>query len=49
MTRQHETGLRSGDSLHLAVALELGASHIATLDRNLAENAKRHKMKNVFL
>ncbi|MEQ1743508.1 MAG: type II toxin-antitoxin system VapC family toxin, partial [Candidatus Nitrotoga sp.] len=27
MVRRHDSGLRSGDSLHLAVALELGASH----------------------
>jgi hypothetical protein len=31
--------------LHLAVALELGASHMATLDGTLAANAKRNGMK----
>lgn len=41
MVRNHHDGLRAGDSLHLAVALELGASHIATLDNNMAANAKR--------
>ena len=41
MVKQHRHGLRAGDSLHLAVALELGASHMATLDGTLAENAKR--------
>lgn len=45
MAQQHEHGLRSGDSLHLAVALELGASHMATLDGTLAANAKRNGMK----
>lgn len=45
MAQQHEHGLRSGDSLHLAVALELGASHIATLDTTLAANAKRNGIK----
>lgn len=45
MAKQHEHGLRSGDSLHLAVALELGASHMATLDGTLAANAKRNGMK----
>lgn len=45
MVRQHDHGLRAGDSLHLAVALELGASHIATLDATLAANAKRHGME----
>lgn len=33
-------GLRSGDSLHLAMAIETGASSIATADVNLAKNAK---------
>ena len=45
MVQRHEHGLRSGDSLHLAVALELGASHMATLDGILAANAKRNGMK----
>src|SRR5512142_1628216 len=36
MVSLHGSGLRSGDSLHLAVALGLGASHMATLDGNLA-------------
>ena len=33
-------GLRSGDSLHLAMAIEAGAASIATADVNLAKNAK---------
>lgn len=41
MVSLHGHGLRAGDSLHLAVALELGASHMATLDRTLAASAKR--------
>lgn len=45
MNQQHEHGLHSGDSLHLAVALELGANYIATLDVTLAANAKRNGMK----
>ena len=45
MVRLHDRGLRAGDSLHLAVALELGASHMATLDGTLAANAKRLGMK----
>ena len=47
MVRLHDHGLRAGDSLHLAVALELGASHMATLDGTLAANAKRLGMKLV--
>ena len=45
MVKPHQHGLRAGDSLHLAVALELGASHMATLDGTLAENAKRKGLK----
>ena len=45
MVKQHDHGLRAGDSLHLAVALELGASHMATLDGTLAANAKRDGME----
>ena len=45
MVQQHKHGLRSGDSLHLAVALELEAGHMATLDGTLAANAKRHEIK----
>jgi predicted nucleic acid-binding protein len=45
MVQQHAHGLRAGDSLHLAVALELGASHMATLDSTLAANAKRNRIK----
>lgn len=41
MVRLHDHGLRAGDSLHLAVALELKAGHMATLDATLAANAKR--------
>lgn len=47
MVRLYEHGLRAGDSLHLAVALELGASHMATLDGVLAGKARRHGMELV--
>ena len=40
MTLKAASGLRAGDSLHLSVALEAGASGIATADAVLAENAK---------
>ncbi len=45
MVRTHHDGLRAGDSLHLAVALELEASHVATLDNNMAANAKRYGLE----
>ncbi len=45
LVRPHQDGLRAGDSLHLAVALELGATQIATLDATLAKNAKAKGME----
>ena len=44
LIQQHAHGLRAGDSLHLAIALELAASHMATLDETLAANAQRSGM-----
>jgi predicted nucleic acid-binding protein len=44
MVQVHRHGLRSGDALHLAVAREIGAKTIATLDDTMAKNAKRLKM-----
>jgi len=41
MVRDAASGLRSGDSLHRAVALEIGASSMATADANLDANAKK--------
>ena len=41
------TGLRSGDSLHLAAALDAKAKQMATLDNVLEQNAKRLKLKTV--
>jgi len=39
------TGLRAGDALHLAVALDAKVKSMATLDDGLAKNAKRIKLK----
>lgn len=47
MARSYKHGLRSGDSLHLAVAREIGAQTIATLDRVMIKNAERLKMATV--
>jgi hypothetical protein len=35
-----KSGLRSGDSLHLAAAVEIGADAIMTVDKVLAKNAR---------
>jgi uncharacterized protein len=40
--------LRSGDSLHLACALQLKAESIATFDAVLSGNAEKHALKLVF-
>jgi predicted nucleic acid-binding protein len=40
-----ESGLRSGDALHLAVALENKIKTLATLDEVLAKNAQLLKLK----
>jgi uncharacterized protein len=37
-------GLRAGDALHLACALEVKTKHMATLDRLLAKNAAQRKI-----
>ena len=45
LTLDAATGLRAGDSLHLAAALDAQAKSIATLDDVLAKNAKRMKLR----
>ena len=47
MVKPHQFGLGAGDSLHLAVALELGARHMATLDGTLEKNAERKGLKSI--
>ena len=49
LTRDATTGLRAGDSLHLAAALEAKVKSMATLDDVLAKNVKRLKLKLVAL
>ena len=45
MVRNAPSGLRSGDSLHLAMALESGASGLSTADDTLAKSAKTKGLK----
>ena len=45
LTLDAATGLRAGDALHLAAALEARAKIIATLDRALLKNAKRLNLR----
>ena len=44
LAKQHAHRLRAGDALHLAVAREIGAQSVATLDSVMSANAKRMKM-----
>lgn len=47
LARDATSGLRSGDSLHLAVALDLGVSHLATADTVLDTNARRQGLETI--
>ncbi|MFN0072070.1 MAG: type II toxin-antitoxin system VapC family toxin [Chloroflexota bacterium] len=47
MTRESAGGLRAGDSLHLAVALELRASCLATVDTVLEAIARRQGLTTI--
>ncbi len=47
LTMKGASGLRAGDALHLACALEAKAKSMATLDVLLAKNAKLLKLKSV--
>lgn len=49
LTLQSATGLRAGDALHLACALEAKAKGMVTLDLVLAKNAKIHKIPSVTI
>ncbi|MBK4738241.1 type II toxin-antitoxin system VapC family toxin [Noviherbaspirillum pedocola] len=49
LTLQADSGLRSGDALHLAAALDASASSMATLDTVLAKNAVQMKLKLIKL
>ncbi|NOT82609.1 MAG: type II toxin-antitoxin system VapC family toxin, partial [Gallionella sp.] len=47
LTLDATTGLRAGDALHLASALQANAKRMATLDELFARNAKQRKIKIV--
>ena len=47
LAREAGTGLRAGDSLHLAVAIEIGAAGLATADGNLGANARHQGVNTV--
>lgn len=49
LTMDAATGLRAGDALHLACALDAKAQGIVTLDTVMAKNAKRLKLKPVAI
>ena len=40
LARNARSGLRSGDSLHLSMALEVGAASVVTADATLEKNAR---------
>jgi uncharacterized protein len=48
MLRNATTGLRSGDSLHLAIALEVGVSSLVTADATLAANARQKGLPTIL-
>ena len=47
LTMQSATGLRAGDALHLACAMEAKAKGMVTLDAVLGKNAQHHKIPSV--
>jgi hypothetical protein len=49
LTRQSVAGLRAGDALHLACALQAKATALVTLDQGLAKDAQSHKLKALML
>ncbi len=49
LTMDAAAGLRAGDALHLACAMEAKAQGMVTLDVVLVKNAKRFKVKPVAI
>lgn len=49
LTMNPSAGLRAGDALHLACALQAKAKGMITLDAVLATNARRHKISLIAI
>jgi hypothetical protein len=49
LTMKSATGLRAGDALHLACAMEAKAKGIVTLVVVLAKNAQNHKIPSITI
>ncbi len=49
LTMKSTTGLRAGDALHLACAIEAKAKGLVTLDLVLTKNAQLHKIPSVTI
>lgn len=49
LTMKSAAGLRAGDALHLACAMEAKAKRMVTLDVVLARNAKNHKIPSITI
>ncbi len=47
--RNAASGLRAGDALHLAVALEIGVSRMAVADTNLEAHACKHGLATIAI
>jgi predicted nucleic acid-binding protein len=49
LTMKSAAGLRAGDALHLACAMEAKAKGLVTLDVVLAKNAQNHKIPSIVI
>ena len=49
LSMKSATGLRAGDALHLACAMEAKAKGMVTLDVVLAKNAQNHKIPSITI
>ena len=49
LTMKSAAGLRAGDALHLACAMEAKAKGMVSLDLVLAKNAQDHKISSIAI